>query len=85
VLALARPSLLPPGGGPDLTHHLQLVDYIERHWQLPDAPAQAGELRYSIANISAARRVLGYQPSHTIERDVDRVIDDIRAHSERSV
>ena len=32
---LARPSFLPPGGGPDLAHHLLLVDYLERHWQLP--------------------------------------------------
>ncbi|HYB93571.1 MAG TPA: hypothetical protein VEC39_01265 [Vicinamibacterales bacterium] len=31
---LAWPSLLPPGRGPDLTHHLLLVDYIERHGSL---------------------------------------------------
>lgn len=36
---LARPSLLPTGGGPDLAHHLMLVDYIERHWRLPHDPA----------------------------------------------
>jgi hypothetical protein len=34
VLWLAWPALLPPGGGSDLTHHLQLVDYIDRHWRL---------------------------------------------------
>src|SRR5262245_35928058 len=27
LLWLARPELLPPGGGPDLTHHLLLTDY----------------------------------------------------------
>jgi hypothetical protein len=37
LLSLAWPSLLPPGSGPDLTHHLVLVDYLERHWRLPDS------------------------------------------------
>jgi hypothetical protein len=37
LLRLAWPALLPTGGGADLTHHLQLVDYLERHWRLPDA------------------------------------------------
>ena len=31
---LAWPSLLPPGRGPDLTHHLLLVDYIEQQRHL---------------------------------------------------
>lgn len=46
-LALAWPALLPVGGGPDLTHHLVLVDYIERHWRLVSevgAQAQLGEM-----------------------------------------
>jgi hypothetical protein len=34
---LARPELLPPGSGPDLAHHLSLVDFLERNWRLPDA------------------------------------------------
>jgi UDP-glucose 4-epimerase len=42
------------------------------------APAQAGELRYSIADISAARRALGFQPNRTIEGDVDGVIAEIK-------
>jgi hypothetical protein len=29
LLRLGAPSFLPPGRGPDLTHHLLLVDYIE--------------------------------------------------------
>jgi UDP-glucose 4-epimerase len=45
------------------------------------APRQPGELRYSIADISAARRALGYQPTRTIERDLDAVIKDIRGRS----
>ena len=34
LLGLGAPGLLPPGRGPDLTHHLLLVDYIEQHGQL---------------------------------------------------
>src|SRR5712691_5692450 len=34
LLWLAWPALLPPGHGPDLAHHLLLIDYIERHWRL---------------------------------------------------
>ena len=35
---LAGRDLLPPGTGPDLTHHLLLVGYIEEHWRLPHDP-----------------------------------------------
>ena len=31
---LSWPDLVPPGGGADLAHHLQLVEYIDRHWRL---------------------------------------------------
>lgn len=47
LLWLAWPSLLPRGSGPDLTHHLLLVDYIERQGRLPhepDAVAMLGEM-----------------------------------------
>lgn len=36
---------------------------------------QSGELRYSVANIDKARRLLGYQPEGTLERDLDAVIE----------
>jgi hypothetical protein len=36
LLFLAWPTLLVPGRGPDLTHHLMLVDFLERNWRLPD-------------------------------------------------
>jgi len=39
LLWLAWPALLPPGKGPDLTHHLLLIDYLERHWRLVHDPA----------------------------------------------
>ena len=34
LLRVSWPSLLPPGRGPDLTHHLLLVDYIEHNQHL---------------------------------------------------
>jgi UDP-glucose 4-epimerase len=43
------------------------------------APFQAGELRYSVADITAARTALGYLPTRSLDTDVDGVIADIRA------
>ncbi len=34
LLRVSWPSLVPPGRGPDLTHHLLLVDYIEQNRHL---------------------------------------------------
>lgn len=34
MVRLSWPSLVPPGRGPDLTHHLLLVDYIEQQHHL---------------------------------------------------
>lgn len=42
------------------------------------APAQAGELRHSVADISAARAALGYAPNRTLASHIDEVIADIR-------
>jgi hypothetical protein len=44
LLWLARPSFLPLGSGPDLTHHLALIDFIERCWCLPHDPNLAAAL-----------------------------------------
>jgi hypothetical protein len=41
---IAWPALLPPGSGPDLTHHLLLIDYIERHGHLLDVRAAGAHL-----------------------------------------
>src|SRR5262249_49709604 len=38
---LARPDFMPLSRGPDLTPHLLLVDYIERHWRLVHDPSLA--------------------------------------------
>ena len=45
------------------------------------APAQAGELRYSIADIGAARRALGFAPQRSLERDLDEVIAYVRENA----
>jgi hypothetical protein len=34
LLWLARPEFLPTGSGPDLVHHLALIEYIQQHWTL---------------------------------------------------
>ncbi len=44
VARLGWPSLLPPGRGPDLTHHLLLVDYLEQHGQLVHDRALDGSM-----------------------------------------
>lgn len=46
---MAWPELLPLGSGPDLAHHLMLIDYLERHDHLvqgADAPAHLGEMAH---------------------------------------
>ena len=43
------------------------------------AAAPAGELRYSVADISAARQALNYQPIRSLDADLDNVIVEIRA------
>ncbi|HUR33117.1 MAG TPA: hypothetical protein VM032_04930 [Vicinamibacterales bacterium] len=39
LMWLARPDFLPLSTGPDLTHHLILIRYIEQHWRLVHEPA----------------------------------------------
>ena len=43
------------------------------------AAAQAGELRFSVANIDAARRAFGFAPGRSIERNLDDVIESVKA------
>jgi len=42
------------------------------------ADAQAGELRFSVADISAARRALAFSPTRSLQQDLDEVIDWVR-------
>lgn len=49
LLWLARPFGLPMATGPDLTHHLQLIRYLDQHWRLvhdPAIEAYLGEMTY---------------------------------------
>src|SRR5262249_27417012 len=39
LLWRSRPDFLPIGGGVDLTHHLLLIGFIEKHWTLPHDPS----------------------------------------------
>ncbi|MDP2319534.1 MAG: NAD-dependent epimerase/dehydratase family protein [Acidobacteriota bacterium] len=41
-------------------------------------PARPGELRFSVADIRAAREAFGYTPKRTLETDLEGVIADIR-------
>lgn len=48
---------------------------------LPEyAPAHPGELRYSVADIGKARRMLGYEPRGELERELDGVISWCSEH-----
>ena len=42
------------------------------------AEAQAGELRFSVADIGAARHALGFSPTRSLEQDLDDVIAWVR-------
>jgi UDP-glucose 4-epimerase len=42
------------------------------------ADAQAGELRFSVADISAAREALGFSPTRSLQQDLDDVIAWVR-------
>ena len=48
------------------------------------AAAQPGELRFSVADISAAQAALDYSPRHRLAERLDEVIADIRARASSS-
>lgn len=49
------------------------------------APAHPAELRYSVADISLAKRCLGYEPKHELARDLPEIIAGIRTRLEGAV
>jgi UDP-glucose 4-epimerase len=59
-----------------------LTQKLAPHLTPTHVPATPGELRYSIADIDAARRALGYAPTRTLAADLDGVIADIKSRSE---
>jgi UDP-glucose 4-epimerase len=56
-----------------------LIDRLAPGQKPAYAPAQAGELRYSVADITAARHALAYVPTRTLQHDLDVVIETVRA------
>ncbi len=55
-----------------------LIDRLAPGHRPGYAPAQAGELRYSVANIEAARRALAFSPTRTLEHDLNDVVASVR-------
>ena len=48
------------------------------------ADAQLGELRFSVANVDAARRAFGFSPAGSLERNLDEVVDAVKAMTDAS-
>jgi UDP-glucose 4-epimerase len=59
----------------EVFQHLQRVMKISS--RALHVEAVPGELRYSVADISKARRLLGYQPVHRFDRSVEEVVAEI--------
>ncbi len=38
-------------------------------------PFRAGDVLHSLADIGKARRLLGYEPTHTLEQGLDEALD----------
>ena len=55
-----------------------LIERLAPDQRPSHAPEQAGELRFSVANIDAARRALGFIPQRTLARELDGVIAQVR-------
>jgi UDP-glucose 4-epimerase len=61
----------------------ELAEHLHCTVQPEHVAAVAGELRYSVADISKARRLLRYEPEHDLESSLDVVVDEI-LHSIRA-
>jgi hypothetical protein len=57
LLGFSWPHLLPVGGGSDLTHHLQLIGFIEQNWRLPH-DRTAAELLGNMINYTPGSHLL---------------------------
>jgi len=53
-----------------LARHPRLAGLTPEH-----SPFRAGDVLHSLADIGKARRLLGYEPTHTIERGLDESLD----------
>ena len=68
LLRMSWPSLLPPGRGPDLTHHLLLVDYIEQHQHLVHDRSLSGAMG-EMAHYTPASHLLAVMAGRWTGRD----------------
>lgn len=62
LFGMLRDGLLP--------HHPQLAD-IKPHYQ----DFRPGDVRHSLANITLARTLLGYSPTHTVRQGIAQALD----------
>lgn len=58
-----------------------LVARVRPGAAVASAPAQEGELRWSVADISAASAALGYRPRRSLRADIGSVIEHIRSQA----
>lgn len=68
LLRMSWPSLLPPGRGPDLTHHLLLVDYIEQQHHLVHDRSLSGAMG-EMAHYTPAAHLLAVMAGTWTGRD----------------
>jgi hypothetical protein len=68
LLRIAAPSFLPPGRGPDLTHHLLLVDYIEQNKHLVHDRSLSGAMG-EMAHYTPAAHLLAVMAGKWVGRD----------------
>ena len=68
LLRAAGPSLVPPGRGPDLTHHLLLVDYIEQTGHLVHDRSLDGSMG-EMAHYTPASHLLAVMAGRWVGRD----------------
>lgn len=73
------------GGGPENTLSLnELVGKLERafarRFDVPYAPWRPGDQRVFVANVSKAKRLLGWQPKTPVDEGVDRLLSWVRSH-----
>jgi len=70
---------LGTGRGTSLNQLAEMVlDQLAPGTRAQHADAQAGELRFSVANIEAARQALGFAPVRSLQHDLGDVIASIR-------
>jgi UDP-glucose 4-epimerase len=56
-----------------------LVGRIDPASRVEHAPAHEGEVRFSLADITAARRAFGYAPQRSLDAHLDEIVADVKA------